>query len=410
MVNKGGVSARVAFIDFDDGRELKYYQEHQRNGKLYIQVVTGDQFIVMVDITPEFDFMGQPDVQIRCTIDGEKDIIWFLSASEVTTLGARDLMRRINLFDTERAVTKRTWMSHALSFAELEIDDSIVQSRQAALKDSIKLGSIVVKITRGKANAWGPQKMYPRECAKDIRVASRAVVETYHVTHTLKALPLTRRVQPWVGWDFVPARGPSGRPQKSRIFYRSQEALELLHVIPKTIAVKNERKGRQTNTTDKRAPIRPDLDAEADIKIGDVTPSSRAQEEQMDNEHGGGAAQHPPVNSNDVAVPGTKRKRNAASESTSNSKKTKRDTPAVVPELEQGPPSSGTRSKARLSAQKVSKVVETDAVDQESQAVETAIVDQGAHEDGHKGDGVAGWLFGKLSSALTTLTQGRAAL
>jgi hypothetical protein len=106
-------------------------------------------------------------------------------------------MRRINLFDTERVV-KRKWMSCALSFAELEIDDSIVQSQQAALNNSIKLGSIVVKITRGKISARRPEKIFPRECAKYITAASRAVVETHHVTHTLKALPLSERGQPWV--------------------------------------------------------------------------------------------------------------------------------------------------------------------------------------------------------------------
>ena len=303
-------------------------------------------------------------------------------------------MRRINFFDTERVIN-RNWMSCALSFAELEIDDSIVQSRRAALEDSINLGTIVVKITRGRAVARTPQKMYPRECAKDIRVASRAVVETNHITHTLKTLPLEERGQPWVRWDFVRACGLAGQTQETTIFYRSQETLELLHIIPQTIDVKDEQKGREDLMTKKRAPIRPDLDHEADIKIADITPASKAQEEQ-----------YPPVTSKNVAVTGAKRKRNATSESTSTSKKTKLDTPNIGLELTQGPPSSGTRSKRRLAAQGRSEVVET-AIET---AVETTVEDQGAHEDVHKGDGVAGWLFGRPSSVWATLTQGRAAL
>jgi hypothetical protein len=392
MVNQSGADVRVAFVDFDDAGKLKYYQEHERNNKVYIRVVTDDQFIVMVDITPEFDFKGQPHVQIRVTIDGEEDIMYFLSAYEVSTLNARDLMRRINLFDTERFVNRK-WMSCALSFAELEIDDSIVQSKREALEDSINLGSIVVKITRGKISARKHEKMFPRECAKDITAASRAVVETHHVTHTCKALPLSERGQPWVQWEFTPAPGVAGRPQETTIFYRSQEALELLHVIPQTVDVKNDQEGRQDLTTKKRAPVRPDLDAEADIKIGDITASSKAQEEQ-----------HPPVG----AALGAKRKRNATFESNSASKKTKLDTPSIGLEPTPGPPSSGTRSKRRLAAQGNSKVVDTAAEDTTVQ--DTAVEDQDAQEDGHKSDGVAGRLFGRLSSLWSGLTQGRADL
>lgn len=183
-------------------------------------------------------------------------------------------------------------------------------------------------------------------------------------------------------------RSPTG----TKIFYRSQEALESLHVVPKTTGVKNARQGRTDLTTKKRAPIRPNLDTEADIKISDVTP---AQEEQMDSASGNAAAQHPQVDANDIAAPGSKRKRNATAESTSTSKKVKREEPTAMPELTS---SIQTRSKVRLAAQRKSEVVET------------AVVDQGVHEEGPKRDGVAGRLFGRISSVWASLTQGRSAL
>jgi hypothetical protein len=139
----------------------------------------------------------------------------------------------------------------------------------------------------------------------------------------------------------------AGRPQETTISYRSQEALDLLHVITQTVDVKNDQEGRQDLMTKKRAPVGPDLDAEADIKIGDITASSKAQEEQ-----------YPPVGFN-VAALGTKRKRNATSESTPASKKTKLDTPSIGLEFTPGPWSSGTRSKRRLAAQGKFKVVDT---------------------------------------------------
>jgi hypothetical protein len=192
-----------------------------------------------------------------------------------------------------------------------------------------------------------------------------------------------------------PSARLAGRSQETTIFYRSQEALELLRVIPKTIDVKSEHKSQEDLTTKKRLPFRPNLDAEADIKIADVTPSSKAQEEQMEREHRVVTTQNLLVDSNDVGAPGTKRKRNATSESSSTSKKVKRDESSVRPELTSY---IQTRSKARLAAQRKSKVVNA------------AVVDRVVHEEGRKGDSVATWLFGRLTSVWTSLTQGRAAL
>lgn len=159
MVNKGGVNVRVAHIEFDDASMLHFYQEHESNGKHYIEAVTGDQFVVIIDVTPEFNFEGQQSVEIRCSIDGAEDVAWFLFATEMARLRARHSMRRVNFFDTERIIDDQ-WMSCALSFGELQIDNSIVQTPHQAFMQSIKLGRIVVTVTRGTTSPWGPEPMF----------------------------------------------------------------------------------------------------------------------------------------------------------------------------------------------------------------------------------------------------------
>lgn len=268
MVNKGGVNFRVAHIEFDDASMLHFYQEHENNGKHYIESVTGDQFVVIIDVTPEFNFEGQQSVEIRCSMDGAEDVAWFLFATEMARLRARHSMRRVNFFDTERVIDDQ-WMSCALSFGELQIDDSIVQTPHQAFMQSIKLGRIVVTVTRGTTSPWGPEPMFSHDCAKDISFASRAVVEDHHITHMLKTLPLAQRGQPLSQFHFEPSDGSEGFPLAFKILYRSKAALELLHVIPQTeVSAENEQEdSNDTSPDSERASIRPNLDAEADVMV-----------------------------------------------------------------------------------------------------------------------------------------------
>jgi hypothetical protein len=96
MANKGEVSVRIADLGFDDETYLyAFCKEHGIDGISYIKVATGEQFGVIIDICPDFDFMGCPEVQIRCTIDPHGDTMWSLSTAEVASLRAQNNMRRL---------------------------------------------------------------------------------------------------------------------------------------------------------------------------------------------------------------------------------------------------------------------------------------------------------------------------
>jgi len=298
MVNKGGVSVRVAHVEFKEADLLNFYQEHESNGAYYIKVATGEQFVVIIDITPEFNFMRCPDVQIRCSIDGEAEVMWFLSAAEMATLRDQHSMRRINYFDTERVIDNK-WMSCALSFADLTIDDTGFQAPEYDRNDCIHLGRVAVTIRRGTAKACAPERMMPNECASDVSVACRAAVEDHHITHTMKALPLEERPQPWVHCKFSPASGPAGDKLRLYVHYRSQEALELLGVVSKThIGVKHRQRNREESTIRTgRAPIRPNLDAEADVKVENGPVTSKGTRERTKGGRDVAATKKLPVSS-----------------------------------------------------------------------------------------------------------------
>jgi hypothetical protein len=57
--------------NFEDGHVFDFYQEHMLNGETYIKVSTREQFLIHVYIMSDFDFMGIPEAQIYCSIDGE---------------------------------------------------------------------------------------------------------------------------------------------------------------------------------------------------------------------------------------------------------------------------------------------------------------------------------------------------
>lgn len=355
MVKQDGVSVRVADIRFDDETySHTFFKEHEIGGTSYIKVATGDQFVVIIDISPDFDFMGAPEVQICCRID-EEHAMWALSAAEIARLRDQHNMRRISFFNTERFIDDR-WMGCALSFGESEISNRNYWSPQSIRRLGLDLGRIVVTITRGATQPWGPVMVEPEEAAYGHECTARAVVENHHITHALKALPFEECFQPWQDWHFEPAHGRAGRPMELEICYRSQETLELLGITPNIGSdVKEEPQDRKDPTIKtERAPVMPKLEVEAvvrfeedDLDVQRPTVKSEAPESRGKKPLSRPVKQEQ-EQEQDINVSGNKRKR-AAPKPTSTSKKVKRERLSVDPELEHDGPSSRTRSKAKVS-------------------------------------------------------------
>jgi hypothetical protein len=210
---------------WEDGGVFDFYQEHMLGSKPFIKVSTGEQFLVYVHITPEFDFMGFPEAQIYCSIDDEEEFCWSLSEADLADLRSQNARRRIHFHDTERFINGR-WMRCFLTFGELRVDNTIGPRSQQSQRDRNRLGRIVVKVTCGTGEPWGPVPVWPHETVVDIERSARNVVEDFHISHTLRVLPHQEIRQPNQHWHFNPARGQAGVPERFEILFRSQEALE----------------------------------------------------------------------------------------------------------------------------------------------------------------------------------------
>jgi hypothetical protein len=236
MVQHAGTKVSVArFGDEDDniqyGQVYDFYQEYMLGSEHYIKVATGEQFLVHVHITPEFDFRGFPEVQIYCSIDDEEKFCWSLTQAELSDLRRQNTKRRIHFHDTERFINGR-WMRCFLTFGELRVNNTIGPRSQQSQRDRNRLGRIVVKVRRGTGEPWGPEPVRPHETAVDIERSARNVKEDHHISHTLRVLPHQQYPQPDQRWHFNPARGLAGQPETFEIFFRSQESLEQLGVVP----------------------------------------------------------------------------------------------------------------------------------------------------------------------------------
>jgi hypothetical protein len=244
MVQRAGIKVSVVRFggevlegeNFEDGHVFDFYEEYMHDAQTYVKVSSGERFLVYVHITPDFDFMGFPEAQIYCSIDGEEEFNWSLSEADLADLRSQNTKRRIHFHDTERFIDGR-WMKCALTFGDLEVDARMHPRSREAQRHMDTLGRIIVKVRRGTGEPFGPEPVWPNETAVDITRSARAVVEGRHISHTLRVLPDRECEQPDQTWHFNPAPGRAGRaPERFEIHFRSQEALELLGVVPKTEA------------------------------------------------------------------------------------------------------------------------------------------------------------------------------
>jgi hypothetical protein len=156
MVQRAGIKVSVVRFggevlegeNFEDGHVFDFYEEYMHNAQTYVKVSAGERFLVYVHITPDFDFMGCPEAQIYCSIDGEEEFNWSLSEADLADLRSENPKRRIHFHDTERYIDGR-WMKCALTFGDLDVDARIHPCSQQVQRHMDTLGRIVVRVRRG---------------------------------------------------------------------------------------------------------------------------------------------------------------------------------------------------------------------------------------------------------------------
>lgn len=98
------------------------FSEHQTPmaNEIYIEAVTGKSFKVVVEITPEFEIKGSPDVKVTYLIDDCHTLAHTFSATEIKAACESSNERRAT-FDTSCRIINGKWMECGLTFADLKI-------------------------------------------------------------------------------------------------------------------------------------------------------------------------------------------------------------------------------------------------------------------------------------------------
>jgi hypothetical protein len=88
--------------------------------RIYIEAGTGERFMVMVEVTPEFNFKSSSHVQITTYLHDGAESNWPIAAKDVsssTSAEAKDARQVV--WDTDERVIDGKWMSCGLAFSEL---------------------------------------------------------------------------------------------------------------------------------------------------------------------------------------------------------------------------------------------------------------------------------------------------
>ena len=127
MVQFKNVKATV--IRYSDKKPFSEYKSVQNATeqspdakKVYIEVVPGERFAVVINILPNFDFQSSPDIRIRCSADGMFPKRHYRSKKYVNnnrSAAARN-QRRVSWEQNTKKVDGR-WMEYGLVFAELQL-------------------------------------------------------------------------------------------------------------------------------------------------------------------------------------------------------------------------------------------------------------------------------------------------
>jgi hypothetical protein len=119
--------------------------------RFYVEAGTGERFVVMVEVTPEFDFKSSSHVQLTTYLHDGAESNWPIAAKDVSSsTSAAAVEARKIVWDTDERLIDGKWMSCGLAFSELRkgtnVRDSLLvtplimigYSRHAAQRENLK--------------------------------------------------------------------------------------------------------------------------------------------------------------------------------------------------------------------------------------------------------------------------------
>lgn len=193
---------KVSVIHNDGKVREKAYREYPDYKVTYIKVDAGEKFFVKVEVTPEFDFKHWPEVEVLCSINGEDMYHWALTKADVEDPNSEH--HPVRFIEVERFI-RGQWMSCAMSFGDLAIDEYAELTREQVREHMQLHGTIHVSVKRGLTRDIEPELV--ESYAYDVDSSSREVVKHHHGSHTLKHVPVEKGEHPENHWKFFEAFG-----------------------------------------------------------------------------------------------------------------------------------------------------------------------------------------------------------
>jgi hypothetical protein len=127
MVQQHGV--KVTMVRHHDKQPYYEHKSEQtptggrRKSKIvYVEVISGERFAVIVEILPGFDFMSCSHLLVTACIDENLDSHWPIRADKVNdSMGVTSIEDRQVVWDQEERLIDGKWKNYGLTFAQLKI-------------------------------------------------------------------------------------------------------------------------------------------------------------------------------------------------------------------------------------------------------------------------------------------------
>nr|OQO21470.1 hypothetical protein B0A51_08849 [Rachicladosporium sp. CCFEE 5018] len=224
----------------------RQYTSDPKDG--FAEVLTDDHFAVVVEFGSGFDFEDCPAVQFTYHIDGDclTSLYTVAQLEHKAQKMAIPLLRGYSVRDGVRKIVGNEWVEYDFAFSELVMDEDIDLCHEQIDMQLETFGKIVVEIQRGSikmgnAKKWGSFGEEEIQAKCNVAPVATEIVKNNNVSHAIKHVARKDKEPVLDEWYtpqvFVPSKGAEGKAVKFTFMYRSRDALQRLHVIPRDPSV-----------------------------------------------------------------------------------------------------------------------------------------------------------------------------
>ncbi|KAK4894305.1 hypothetical protein LTR27_007438 [Elasticomyces elasticus] len=190
----------------------------------YIEAVTDQEFGVLVQLKPNFDYKGCSHAKIDLDIDN-LHTSWCVRRPDKGDGRSEWMSKTRRMVDGE-------YRRRGFSFGEVLPDCSVDLSTEEEDSEADKRGKIIVTVIRGSSITQKRQTAPPNGTSDMTMTSSKRVAVDKGKSHTLKSVDLGPAEIHTTTSVFTAAKGAKGKEINFKFFYVSRMILELKGIVP----------------------------------------------------------------------------------------------------------------------------------------------------------------------------------